>query len=480
MKVMYVPSKGSTLDRQWESSMERITNLSELVSKGNQAGRRIALDIINHAISKMDAFEAVRRLVKVQNSLLTIGDKLDYDLDNIGNIYVVGAGKATFPMALALDKILGNRIKRGVVIVKRGQISKQQTKPGHIEVLEASHPIPDASGFKATKQIWEIAELAGRGDIVFSLVSGGASALMPMPAEGISLGDEIATTKLLLNLGISVEEINCVRNHISSVKGGRLAQRIHPAELVNFIIIDQPESVPWGPTVPDTTTAKEAIEVLKRYKIWLKVPKRVRAYLIKASKDPSLDTPKRADFKKIRYHTLILGENSSICKEAELRARKLGLETMLLTSVLEGESKDAGTVLGSIAREIESNNSSRIRAPCALIAGGETTVKITKATNGGLGGPSQELVLSAAVKIAGSKKIVIASIDTDGTDGFSDAAGGIADGYTKERAWKKGIDLQMELLSHNSSFVLRSLGDAIKTGMTGTNVMDLNIIVVTK
>jgi glycerate 2-kinase len=455
-----------------------------LVSKGNRAGRRLALDMIEYAMDKMDAFEAVSRLVRIQKKQqrLIIGN-LSYDFSSIGDIYVVGAGKATFSMAQAMDSILGNRIKEGVVIVKRGQIPRE-TNLGGIKVLTASHPVPDTAGLNATKKILEIAEKAKKGDIVFSLISGGASAMMPMPENGISLSDEVATTKLLLNLGISVEEINAVRNHISSVKGGRLALKIHPAEILNLIIVDEVDSSPWGPTVPDSTIAEDAIQILNRGNIWNKVPTTVRRHLTNVRDNPRLDTPKHRDFqsRRIKYHNFILGDNAMICRAAETRARELGLNTMILTSVLEGESKDAGIVVGSLARGIEGIDGSyrRLNPPCALIAGGETTVKMSNPRSNGIGGPSQEFVLGVALKISGSKKIVAASIDTDGIDGPTDVAGGLVDGYTSERARKAGIDLHKELSNHNSNFALRKLGDTIKTGMTGTNVMDLNVIIVTK
>ncbi len=469
---------------QLKKSKRCVKNTNELASKGNRAGRRLALDIIEYAMNKMDAFQAVSRLVNIQKKQgrLIIGS-LHYDLSLIGDIFVVGAGKATFSMAQAMDKILGDRIKEGVVIVKRGQIPRQMNL-GRIKVMTASHPIPDIAGFNATKKILEIAEKAKKGDIVFSLISGGASAMMPMPENGISLSDEVATTRLLLNLGISVEEINAVRNHISSVKGGRLALKIDPAEILNLIIVDEVDSSPWGPTVPDCTTAEDAIQILIRSNIWNEVPATIRHHLTNVRDNPRLDTPKYRDFqsRRIKYHNFILGDNAMICREAERRARELGLNTMILTSVLEGESKDAGIVIGSLARGIEVSSGSyrRLSPPCALIAGGETTVKMSNPKSNGIGGPSQEFALGVALKISGSKKIVAASIDTDGTDGPTDVAGGIVDGHTCERVRKEGINLHKELSNHNSNFVLRKLGDTIKTGMTGTNVMDLNVIIVTE
>ena len=447
-----------------------IKNKEELLSHGNKKGREIALDIIENAIKAVDAYEATKKKVHIENNKLII-ENLVYDLSGIRDIYVVGAGKASFSIAQALDEILGNQIKEGIVIVKKGENRRLE----HIEVIEAGHPVPDEAGLEGAKKVVEIAKKAKEGDLVFCVITGGASALMPLPAENISLEDKKKVTELLLTCGATIDEINTVRKHISAIKGGRLAKYIHPAEIINLIVIDEIAGRPWGPTVPDMTTFEDAVTVLKKYELWKKTPKSVREYLKRGMVDPSLETLKPRDFKDFKVHNIILADNETMCEAAKKRAEELGFKPLILSTKLEGESREVGIVLASIANEIEEKGRP-IKPPCVLILGGETTVTITGPH--GKGGPSQELVLGASLKIAGSKKVVIASIDTDGTDGPTEIAGGIVDGYTLKRAEEKGIDIFESLRKHNCYEALMKLQDAFITGPTGTNVMDLDIVVV--
>jgi len=448
-----------------------IKNTKELLSHGNKRGREVALDVIEHAIRSVNSYEAVKKFVRIENDRKLIVGDLNYDLSKVGNIYVVGAGKATFPIAQGLDEILGERIKRGTINVKTGE--KRRLK--HISIREAGHPIPDEAGLEGTKEIIDIAREAKEDDIVFCAVTGGASALMPYPAGNISLEDKKKATQLLLKCGATIDEINAVRKHISAIKGGRLAKYIHPAEVINLIVIDEIAGRPWGPTVPDTSTFEDAVNVLRKYRLLEKVPVSVRKHLERGLADPSLETPKPKDFKGLKVRSIVLADNGIMCEAAKKRAEELGFKSLVLSSRLEGESREVGIVLASIAKEIEEKGRP-INPPCILVLGGETTVTITGQC--GKGGPSQELVLGTSLKIAGSKKIVVASIDTDGTDGPTEIAGGIADGYTIERAKEKHIDVYENLIRHNSSRVLKELKDTIITGPTETNVMDLNVVVI--
>jgi len=448
-----------------------IKNKDELLSHGNIRGREITLDVIEHAVKAVNGYDLTKKAIHIKNEKLIIGS-FECDLSKIRNIYVIGGGKATYPIAKALEEILGDRITQGIINVKRGE--KRRLK--YIRVIEAGHPIPDEAGLEGVKEMLEIAEKAGERDLVFCIITGGASALMPYPAGNISLEDLIETTDLLLKSGASIDEINTVRNHIEDIKGGKLAKRIHPAQIINLIIVDEIPYQPWGPTAPDKTTFKDAIYVLKKYDLWDKVPRSVREYLMKGLSDPGLETLKPEDFKYLRVQHVLLAHNTNLCEAARRRAEELGLNSLILTTKLEGESKEAGIILASIAREIEEYGRP-IKPPCIIIAGGETTVTIKG--QHGKGGPSQELVLGAALKIAGSERIVIASIDTDGTDGPTEVAGGIVDGYTVRRARELDLDIYEALKTHNSYEVLMKLQDAIITGPTDTNVMDLNIITIT-
>jgi glycerate-2-kinase len=282
---------------------------------------------------------------------------------------------------------------------------------------------------------------------------------------------------MLLSCGAAIQEINAVRKHISAIKGGRLATYIHPAEIVNLTISDVIGD--WdaldcitGPTVQDTSTFHDAKNVLKSYELWERVPQSVKVYLSK--NDGILETVKA--FKEIHISTFMLATNRDACEAAKKRAEELGFNATILSTMIEGESREAGRVLAGIAREVEKNRQP-LKPPCVLISGGETTVTLTG--ENGRGGPNQEFALSASLKIQGSKRITVMAIGTDGTDGPTDIAGGVVDGSTMDRARQANVDVFCELRRHNSSYVLKELCDAVYTNLTGTNVMDLHVMVIT-
>ena len=452
--------------------MPIIKNTRELLSHGSRDGRRVVLDVLESAIGAVNGHELIRGSVVIAGNVLRVGS-LTFDLSKTGDLYVIGAGKGSLSIAEGLEEIFASRIKRGLVIEKRGQGRKLKW----IDVVEAAHPIPDDDGVRATRKILEIADNAKTDDLVFVCVTGGCSALMTLPVDGISLGDVRKLTEQLLISGAPLREINTVRKHVSEVMGGRLAMRIHPAQTIGLIIVDEVEGKPWGPTVPDTTTFRDALHVLKKYNLLDVVPVSVRKHMEKA--DPEQETPKLLDFQreKVKVHTLVLANSESLCEAAQKRAREFGCNAMILSTALEGESREAGIVLGCIAREVE-EHMRPLRPPCMFIVGGETTVTILGPH--GEGGRNQEFALAAGLKIEGSKKTVIASIGTDGTDGPTDAAGAIADGYTAERAREMKTDVYENLAKHNSYHVFRQLGDAIFTKPTGTNVMDLRLAYVSE
>jgi len=337
--------------------------------------------------------------------------------------------------------------------------------------------MPDEAGLEGAKEMIRIAKKARKGDLVFSAVTGGSSALAPLPVEGISLEDKKKVTELLLKSGAVIQEINAVRKHISAIKGGRLAKYIHPAEIINLTVSDvigDPLDYITDLTVPDTSTFEDAAFALKKYGLWEKVPDSVRTHLENGLKDQSLETPK--DFTGMKVHTFIISNNEAVCEAAKNRAEELGFNSAILSTMIEGESREAGIVLAGIAKEIE-KNCRPLKSPSVLISGGETTVTIHE--EHGQGGRNQEFVLGFSLKIDESKNITVSAIDTDGTDGPTDIAGGIADGYTLERAKERGIDVFENLMKHNASRVLRELKDAIYTEPTGTNVMNLRVIVIT-
>lgn len=454
-----------------EDRLGMVKSAPELLRHGNMAGRRLALEIITRSIRAIDSYALTKRAVKLLGRSLIVAGQT-YDLTRVRSIYVVGAGKATMPIASALEEILESRISKGQIVVKTGQLRPLR----RIAVTESDHPLPSKEGLEGAESILTIANEAEKDDLVFCLVTGGASALLPFPVPGIGLEDKRRTTEFLLRVGADVNEINCVRNHLSQIKGGKLAQKIQPARIINLMVIDEIDRKVWGPTAPDNTTFEDAIEVLRRYELWNKVPASVRSYIRRGLQDKSLETLKDSDFSKFQIQNVILADNVSICEVAGREARRLGLNPLILTTSLRGESCQVGAVLGRIAREIELFHRPA-SLPCAVIAGGETTV--TLGPRHGEGGPSQELALAAAREIRGSQSIVIAAIDTDGTDGPTSAAGGLVDGTTFERISDTGIDPLHALRLHDSYNALATSDDVIVTGSTGTNVMDLNLVIVT-
>jgi glycerate-2-kinase len=445
-----------------------IQNRNELVSHGYKKGREAVIDIIEHALQAVDPYRATRELVHLEGSILSVG-YLNFDLSKRGDIYLLGMGKATFPIAKAMEEILAERITEGLIIVKEGQ--KGDLKG--VKVREASHPLPDSRGLEAAKEMKAIAERTQEGDIVFCAITGGSSALAPLPVPGVSLEEKRKIHELLLRSGATIREINAVRKHLSDIKGGKLALSIFPAEIINLTVSDvteDPLDYITGPTVPDTSTFEDAILVLEKYDLLWRVPGSALDYLQKAT--PEMENPK--SFGNMPVHTFVLVKSGTICKAASNRAQELGFASMILTLTLEGESREAGIAFARIGAEIQ-RCSKPLTPPCVVVAGGETTVTIHGQC--GEGGPNQEFALSAALQLD-DEKIVIAAIDSDGTDGPTDIAGGIVDASTAERAKEKDIDISRHLLHHNASPVLRELNDAVITGHTGTNVNDLKILLV--
>lgn len=463
---------GSTIIREPSSRGEVaiIKNRAELVAHGNGEEREVILKIAEEALEAVDPYHAVKRLVTLEDEhTLKVGD-LAYDLSEVGNIYVLGAGKATFPIAKALDEILGNRIRAGRINVKSGERRRLR----HIKVREAGHPLPDEMGLEGAKEILLTARKAGEDDLVLCCFTGGSSATCPLPPEGVPLIDKRRLTELLLRCGATIQEINAVRKHVSRIKGGRLAQEIHPAHIVNLTVSDvvgDPLDCITDLTVPDTSTMEDALRVLHKYDLWDKVPESIRRHL--TSSDPGLETPK--ELRGVSVYTFMLATNEDMCSAAKRAAEQMGYRAEILSSMMEGEAREVGIVLASIARYAEGFGRP-LKPPCVFISGGETTVTLPR--KHGQGGRNQELILSLALKAEGSMRISAAAIASDGTDGPTDIAGGIIDGHTLARAAEAGLDISGELAGHNSSDVLTRLGDAIITGPTGTNVMDLHIVLV--
>jgi len=460
----------------------KIKNRKELLSAGDITGRRIILEIIEKSLQALDSYDVILNLLDIDGDILRVGN-LQWDLARKRRLFVIGAGKACNSMAKAVEEKLGDRINKGLVIVKKVESNEGVSR---IELVEGGHPLPNQNGLQASKRILNMIEQATPDDLFIGLISGGSSALMSCPVSEISLDDEIELTDKLLRSGARILEINAVRRHISATNGGRLAQKIEAkgAEMINLIISDvvepqltvnpgQPVLAFGTPVAPDNTTLEDARNVLKKYRLQSQVPRSIIKFL--EVNNPSRETPKTFGDRITHF---IIQRPADACEAAKRAADELGINSIILTTVLEGDSQNAGIFLASVAKEVASNRRP-ISPPCIIIVGGETTSKVEEASSG-RGGPSQELVLSFALEVNNLDGFSIASIDTDGTDGPTEIAGGIADCSTVKRAQGKGLNIQEQLLSHDSYTVFSALGDGIFTGNTGTNVCDLNVIFVDK
>ena len=450
--------------------MTCIKNKKQLLSHGNIKIRKAALDIIEYSLEKADPYVATKNLVSLKNDNLHVGS-LTFNLHDHKRIFILGAGKATFPIAKALEETIGDRITDGVIICKYGQ----EGQLSHSRMYHAAHPVPDKSSYDGANKLLALAKETKPDDIVFACITGGSSALISLPIKEISLEGKRTVNKLLLTCGANIIEINAIRKHLSQIKGGRLAKNIHPqAHLINLTVSDvigDPLDYITDPTVPDTSTFKDARSAISKYHLWDKLPVSVSNYLKTAT--PGLESPK--DLSDHQLHNFIIVSGDAACVAAAEKAKDMGFNTMILSTMLEGESMELGRTFVAIAKEIIINKRP-LRAPCAIIAGGETTIKLEG--NYGIGGPNQEFTLGAALYLENLKGAAIVGIDTDGTDGPTRIAGAIADSSSIYRAKMLGISLQHELSWHNTVEVFEKMEDAIITGPTGTNVNDLKFLLI--
>lgn len=447
-----------------------IKNRERLLAHGFKAGREKAIDIVTAALDGVNARRALKRKMKIVGDVLKIEDQ-SFDLNNYNRIYAIGSGKATFPLAVALEDILGDRITEGFISVKDGQLGQLN----RIRVTEAAHPVPDQRSVEAGQQILEIARKAGPDDLVFCMMSGGVSSLVCVPAAGISYTDKMTTSRMMVNSGADIDEIMTVRGQLSQIKLGRLAHLIHPATIINLTVSDAiGDPMKWNTdwTSPDNSRPADAVRILKKYDVWDKTPDSVKRYLL-TSKPMSLGVNNQTSH---RIHDFMVVKTSELADAAVRRARELGLEVLVLTSFLTGESREAGRFFTAVAREAFENKRP-LHPPCALIATGETSVRIEN-ENCGKGGRNQEFAAGGCIDLRPSDPIVICSLGTDGTDGPTSVAGALTDGSTIVRAAKKGLDIHEQLRKHNIFTFLTSVDDAIATGNTETNVCDIAVAVV--
>ena len=391
---------------------------------------------------------------------------LDLDLGSTRRVLVLGAGKASGAMAAAVEAQLGDRVADGFVVVKDGYAVPTR----RVRIVEAGHPVPDARGERAAATILEHARIAGADDLVFMLISGGGSALMPAPVPPLTLQEKRTVTQLLLAAGATITELNAVRKHLSLLKGGQLARAAAPARVVTLVLSDvigDPlDVIASGPTAPDSSTFDDAIAVLRRRGVWDAMPPSVRARLEAGARGEVQETPKPGDpiFTRVTHH--VIGNNALVTDAAVARAAELGYRPTLLTRALEGEARE-------VARDLIAR-AKALTPPACLIAGGETTVTVR---GSGRGGRCQELALAAGLAVEGVDDIVLLAAGTDGTDGPTDAAGGLADGASIARARAGGVDPRAALDANDAHAALGASGDLLVSGPTHTNLLDLYLVV---
>jgi glycerate 2-kinase len=430
--------------------------------------------VLSAAIQAVDPYQAVLRHLRREGHSIWVGEQA-YELDSFEHIWLVGAGKAGYPMARAALEVLGERVSGGVVIVKEGYAPPKEALPG-IELYEAGHPLPDARGVQATRRLISVLERAGPRDWVVSLISGGGSALLTAPAPGITLDEFQGLTGLLLACGADIGQINCLRKHVDTIKGGGLARLAAPARVTALILSDvvgDPlDVIASGPAVPDPSTFGQAWSVLEDYDVLEKIPASIRARLQSGLDGQIPETPKPGDALFERVQNQIVCSNYQAAQAGLVQAAAEGWGTLLLTTFLQGEARQAGRMLGAIARQA-AHTGEPLRRPFCLAAGGETTVTLR---GNGKGGRNQEVAIGAAQELDGLENVILVALATDGGDGPTDAAGAVVSGETLRRARDLGLDGQDYLRRNDAYHFFAPLGDLLLPGPTQTNVNDLTFL----
>lgn len=468
-----------------KTSEHVIKNFDELIANAADSAhgriRRIVLELLEEAVNASDPRIAIKKYLMLSNDRKTLKvGKATFKLKESGNLYVVGAGKASGAMTEEVEKLLGEEISEGCVSILRGTRNMFKTKI--VELRESSHPIPGDDSVEATKRILTVVDKATPKDMILCLFSGGGSSLFSLPPPSVKLEDFEKVIQLLLKRGAPINDLNAVRKHISQVSGGGLAKITASkgcptiALVLSDVVGDPLDVVAGGPTAPDTTTFKDAVEVLKRYDIWDTAPEAVKRQLVRGLNGEVPETPKHGSDVFSRVHNFVIGSCRQACYAANKKARELKMHSMVLSTMVQGEAREAGKITGSIAKEL-SKYDSPIKKPAAVIMGGETTVTVH---GEGIGGRNQELALGASESIDRVTKVGIASMGTDGVDGPTDAAGAIVDGFTAMKAQTMNLSIGEYLSRNDSNAFFRKLGDGlIMTGPTGTNVNDIIIVVST-
>lgn len=437
------------------------------------ARRQLVHQILWAALDAVEPGSAVRRALRFEGGEILLGERR-YPAAAFRRAVIVGAGKASAPMAAAAEQVLmaAGLPVEGAVVVRYGHAAPTT----HVRILEASHPLPDEAGVAAAHAILALLQGCGEADLVVCVLSGGGSALLTLPAEGLTLADLQATTGALLRSGATIQQVNSVRKHLDQVKGGGLARAAAPATLLTLVLSDvvgNPlDAIASGPTVPDGSTWADAAASFDLFGLWESAPAAVAQRLRLGLAGAIAETPKPGEPVFARARARVVGSSLLACRAAATEAERLGFRGLVLTTFLEGEARDAGRTLASFLREVDASGHP-VPRPCCLVAGGETTVRVR---GGGKGGRNQELALAAAWALDGVPEVLFASIGTDGSDGPTDAAGAMVDGGTLARARACGLEPEQALRENDAYPFFEALGDLVRTGPTRTNVNDLYLL----
>jgi len=455
-----------------------------------------ATRILAAAVQAVEPGAAVRHFLQRKQDTLIIGGQA-YPLADYERIIIVGAGKASAPMAYAAREIVGDYLSSGIVIGKDQQTSdgvggaeqdRQQSQQfatfiSPIVFYHASHPVPNERGVNATRRIASLLQQTTERDLVLMLISGGGSALMTLPVEGVALRDVQQLTAQLLRCGASINEINSLRKHLDVVKGGGLARMAAPATVVTLLLSDvvgNPlDVIASGPTVPDSTTFMDALQVLKQYDLFETAPFSIIAHVQAGVRGEVTENPKAGDAVFARVRHVVIGSNRQAAVAALQAAQAEGYHALLLTTSLQGEAREAGRFLAAIVREMatsgraSSSLATPLPCPACIVVGGETTVTLR---GEGRGGRNQELALAAVHELAGLRNVALVTLATDGNDGPTDAAGAVVTGMTLQRMQECGVDVAAALANNDAYTAFAACGDLLKPGLTRTNVNDLALL----
>ena len=436
--------------------------------------REDALAIFRAALAAANARDAVKRHLQRSEVQIRV-ENTRFTLTRMNRVFVVAVGKAAPQMAEVIEQRIGDYFTSGLVVTKHGHAASYS---GKCKVIEASHPVPGEDSLRAGQAVVSLLDDLTAKDFLVVAVSGGASSLLCAPVEGVSLADKQQTTGLLLRAGADIYELNAVRKHLSLLKGGNLAALAYPCPILSLLLSDvvgDPlDVIGSGLTAPDQSTFAEAIRVLSNRFVWEAVPATVRDHLERGARGEVNETPKPGDTLIANVTNAIVGNSRQALEAAAEEAKRRGYRPLILSSRIQGEAREAARFHAEILWETITSGHP-VRPPACLLSGGETTVNVR---GNGKGGRNQEFALATAVALAGAPNIICLSAGTDGTDGPTDAAGALVNGETIARARKLGLSAEQALVQNDSYPFFDALGDLLKTGPTGTNVMDVNIMLV--